>query len=136
MGIKKDVRILCVDDYENVRLLLVKNLKENGFTGEIVTAVDGKDAFDKMLQHYQDDQAFDLVISDFVMPEMTGLELLKQIRSNFLFENLPVLMLTSEADKDTVMDCLSAGASNYLLKPWKVDDLLSKIDTCWKKHHK
>ena len=136
MNIKQDINILCVDDYENIRILLIRDLKSAGFTGQIQTAIHGIDALEKLNQNHKDDQPFDFVISDCMMPEMKGLELLMAIRSNPNFKDLPVLMLTSDSDKETVMDCLKHGASSYLLKPWKKDELLDKLEICWKKHHK
>jgi two-component system chemotaxis response regulator CheY len=70
-----------------------------------------------------------------MMPGGSGLDLLKFVRSNPRFQKLPFLLLTTENDKDTIMQAIKLGVSAYLLKPWIHGELVAKIEACWKKHY-
>jgi len=116
------IKILVVDDFATMRRILRNILKQIGFTN-ISEADDGTTALEAMSK-----TQFDLVISDWNMPKMTGLELLKNIRSSSEFKEIPVLMVTAEAQKQNVIEAVKAGVSNYVVKPFTADAIIEKIE--------
>lgn len=125
---------LIIDDYTSMRSLLKSNLKELGFQ-KISEAEDGNKAYTVLMDKQENNEAVDFIICDVVMPECDGIQFLKRVRGNELFQKIPILMLTSESDRKTVISTISAGATNYLLKPWNLDVLGEKIAFCWSKAH-
>jgi len=118
------MKILVVDDFATMRRIVKNILKQIGFTN-ISEADDGVTALEAMSK-----TQFDLVISDWNMPKMTGIELLKKVRSTPEFKDLPFLMVTAEAQKQNVIEAVQAGVSNYVVKPFTADaisDNLNKI---------
>ena len=88
---------------------------------------DGRDALSKLKHHTGDYKRFDLVICDWMMPSMTGVELLEVMRKDPSLRELPFLMLTAEGEVDSVNRAIKSGASDYLLKPFTAKSLESKI---------
>lgn len=122
MPYDKKMRILVVDDFGTSRKIVKNILKKLGYEN-IVEAEDGKDAFEKLSQG-----GFDFIITDWNMPVVSGLDLLKKVRGDDRFKNIPVLMVTAEAEKDQVLEAVKAGASNYVVKPFTPDALKEKLD--------
>ena len=91
---------------------------------EVLHASNGQDGL-KLLREFHED--ISLVILDFNMPGANGLEILKEIKGDPVIKNTPVMMLTSDADPNLVMDFIKAGATNYLNKPFTQEDLMSRI---------
>ncbi|MBW8077403.1 MAG: chemotaxis protein CheY [Gallionella sp.] len=123
MGIES-TRFLVVDDFSTMRRIVRNLLKELGFTN-VQEAEDGVDALAKLRA-----AEFDFVVSDWNMPNMTGLELLKEIRKDARLKHLPVLMVTAEAKKENIIEAAQAGASGYVVKPFTagtLDEKLKKI---------
>ena len=123
MGIE-DTRFLVVDDFSTMRRIVRNLLKELGFVN-VQEAEDGVDALVKLRA-----AEFDFVVSDWNMPNMTGLELLKQIRADAKLKHLPVLMVTAEAKKENIIEAAQSGASGYVVKPFTaatLDEKLKKI---------
>lgn len=112
---------LVVDDMEGMRRILTNSLNQMGIKN-VVTAVNGADAW-RVIQA----QPIDVVISDWNMPVMSGLELLKRIRASALYTNLPVLMMTAETERHQVQVAIEAGVSEYMVKPFNVAALEVKI---------
>jgi DNA-binding response OmpR family regulator len=119
--------ILVVDDEENNRDILARRLCKDGFA--VTTAVDGKSAI-KTLER----ERFDLILLDFMMPEMDGLQVLKQMKHNATCANTPVIMCTAVGDKETVVRCIQAGATDYMLKPIDYPAALVRINRCLSQH--
>ncbi len=121
MTVDKNMPILIVDDYSTMRRIVKNLLKQLGFdnTDE---AVDGTDALSK-LQSKQ----FALVISDWNMQPMTGLELLKLVRADEKLKNIPFIMVTAESKPENVMVAKQAGVSNYIVKPFNAETLKTKL---------
>jgi len=118
------MRFLVVDDFSTMRRIVRNLLKELGHT-EVEEAEDGNTA----LARLKGDK-FDFVVSDWNMPNMTGLELLKAVRADAALKHLPVLMITAEAKKENIVEAAQAGASGYIVKPFTaatLDEKLSKI---------
>ena len=117
----KHIKILVVDDFATMRKVIRNLLKQVGYEN-IVEAEDGVIAL-KILKS----QKIDLVISDWNMPNMTGLELLKAVRSDEDLKSTPFLMVTAEALQDNVIAAVKAGVSNYIVKPFTAEVLNDKI---------
>lgn len=115
------IKVLIVDDFATMRRILKNILKKIGFT-HILEADDGSNAL-KLLEK----EKVDLVISDWNMPKMTGLEFLKAVRSNTAFKDLPFLMVTAEAQKQNIIEAVQAGVSNYVVKPFTEEVITEKL---------
>jgi two-component system chemotaxis response regulator CheY len=123
MGIE-DTRFLVVDDFSTMRRIVRNLLKELGFIN-VKEAEDGVDALAKLRA-----ETFDFVVSDWNMPNMTGIELLRAIRADAKLKHLPVLMVTAEAKRENIIEAAQAGASGYVVKPFTaatLDEKLKKI---------
>ena len=118
----KDLTVLVVDDFATMRRIIRNILRDLGFQ-RILEAEDGTAAVD-ILQT----QKVDLIISDWNMPKMTGLELLKWVRSNEDTKDLPFLMVTAEAQKENVIEAVKAKVSNYIVKPFTAQTLAEKLE--------
>jgi two-component system chemotaxis response regulator CheY len=117
----KHIKVLVVDDFATMRKVIRNLLKQIGYEN-IVEAEDGVVAL-KLLKS----QKIDLVISDWNMPNMTGLELLKAVRADEDLKQTPFLMVTAEALQDNVVAAVKAGVSNYIVKPFTAETLNEKI---------
>jgi two-component system chemotaxis response regulator CheY len=123
MGIE-DTKFLVVDDFSTMRRIVRNLLKELGFAN-VQEAEDGVDALNKLRS-----EPFDFVVSDWNMPNMTGIDLLRAIRADNSLKHLPVLMVTAEAKKENIIEAAKAGASGYVVKPFTaatLDEKLKKI---------
>jgi two-component system, chemotaxis family, chemotaxis protein CheY len=118
----KDMKFLVVDDFSTMRRIIRNLLKELGFTN-VEEAEDGMAALAKLKGG-----GFDFVVSDWNMPNMTGIELLRAIRCDEALKNLPVLIVTAEAKKENIVEAAQAGASGYVVKPFTAVTLDEKIN--------
>jgi len=116
------MKILVVDDFATMRRIIKNILRQGGYKN-IVEADDGTTALPKLRT-----DTIDLVIADWNMPRMTGLDLLKAMRSDKALKDIPFLMVTAEARKDNIIEAIQCGASSYLVKPFTVETLSEKID--------
>lgn len=116
------IRILVVDDASFIRDMVKKHLRERIPGVEVFEAVDGNRALAAMKQ-----QAIDLVLSDWEMPNMSGEELLRTLRQQSDSTELPFVMVTSRGDRSHVVAAIEAGASDYLVKPFTPEELLRKV---------
>lgn len=117
-------KFLVVDDFSTMRRIVRNLLKELGYTN-VDEAEDGALALAKLRS-----EKYDFVVSDWNMPNMDGLEMLKNIRADATLSKLPVLMVTAEAKKENIIAAAQAGASGYVVKPFTaatLDEKLSKI---------
>ncbi len=124
MGIES-TRFLVVDDFSTMRRIVRNLLKELGFVN-VQEAEDGVEALRKL----RGGDMFDFVVSDWNMPNMTGIELLREIRKDPKLKHLPVLMVTAEAKRENIIEAAQAGASGYVVKPFTaatLDEKLKKI---------
>lgn len=122
MPAASDIRALVVDDQQTIRSLVRNGLKEIGLT-EIEDAVDGEDGLRVLMQH-----RINLIISDFNMPKLDGLGLLRAVRATPQFKSIGFIMLTGRADNDLVARAQQFGVNNYLVKPFTVTTLRAKIE--------
>lgn len=118
-----DKKVLVIDDSAVLRMILAKNLVEVGFQkSNIIESKDGEDGLDKLSV-----DKFDLVITDWYMPKIDGLEFVKMIKEKNHLKNIPLLMVTSEMDSKKELEAFRAGISAYIIKPFTANDLQSKI---------
>ena len=120
---RDDRFVLVVDDYGTMRRIMRNLLGQIGFV-HVEEAVDGSSALELLRG-----RNFDLVISDWNMEPMSGLELLKAVRADARFQHLPFIMITAANKADNVVAAKMAGVSNYIVKPFTADTLKRKIDT-------
>jgi two-component system chemotaxis response regulator CheY len=118
---KNNTKILVVDDFSSMRKMFRKLLSAIGFQ-HIVEARDAAEAIHR-LEH----DRFDLIFSDWNMPSMSGQELLEFVRSQDKLKDIPFIMITVQADKDTVTKARDGGVSQYLTKPFTAEDLGRKV---------
>ncbi|GBL04029.1 chemotaxis response regulator CheY [Glaciecola sp. KUL10] len=118
----KNMKILVVDDFSTMRRIIKNLLKDLGFTN-IQEADDGSTAL-PMLQNGD----FDFVVTDWNMPGMQGIDLLRAIRSDDSLKHLPVLMVTAEAKKEQIVAAAQAGVNGYVVKPFTAATLKEKLD--------
>jgi two-component system chemotaxis response regulator CheY len=116
------IKYLVVDDFSTMRRIVKNLLQELGYQN-IQEADDGKTAW-PMLQSGN----FDFVITDWNMPLMPGLDLLKAIRADEKLKTLPVLMVTAEAKREQIVEAVQAGVSGYVVKPFTAEILKQKLD--------
>ncbi len=115
------MKVLVVDDSAIMRRIMSGALSKAGVK-DIVEASDGKEAVDSITS----DEAISLVLMDWNMPNMTGIEALKKIRA--AGNKVPIVMVTTESEKDKVMEAIKSGANDYLAKPFGPKDLKEKLD--------
>ena len=120
-----DTKFLVVDDMATMRRIIKSLLTQLGYKN-IDEAEDGKEALNKLKS-----QKYDFVITDWNMPNMTGLELVQEIRKDPELKHLPVLMVTAEAKKENVIAAIKAGVNNYVVKPFTAETLKEKIEKVW-----
>ena len=119
-----NLKFLVVDDFSTMRRIVRNLLKELGFVN-VQEAEDGIDALNKLRGG-----DFEFVVSDWNMPNMTGIELLRAIRADATLKHLPVLMVTAEAKRENIIEAAQAGANGYVVKPFTagtLDEKLKKI---------
>lgn len=115
-------RYLIVDDSLTMRRIVINALKAIGYDN-VIEASDGKDAIAKLTS-----VGADFVITDWNMPEMSGLELTRWIRANQQFQHLPILMVTTRGNKEDVLEALQARVNSYIVKPFTPQGLKEKIE--------
>jgi len=119
---QKDLLILVVDDSPTMRRIICNTLERIGFENSI-EADNGKSALEQM-----EENEVELIITDWNMPVMNGLEFVTEIRGNQEYKELPILMVTTRGMKDDVLQAVHAGVNNYVVKPFTPETLESKID--------
>ena len=118
----RQLKVLVVDDFATMRKVIRNLLKQIGYEN-IVEAEDGVNAL-KVLKS----QKIDLVVSDWNMPNMTGLDLLKNVRGDEELKSIPFLMVTAEGQKENVIQAVQAGVSNYIVKPFTPETFNAKLE--------
>lgn len=121
MAVDLEMPVLIVDDYKTMLRIIRNLLKQIGFNN-VDEATDGESALEKMRE-----KQYGLVISDWNMEPMTGLELLQQVRADSDLEGTPFVMITAESKTDNVVAAKEAGVSNYIVKPFNAATLRNKL---------
>lgn len=122
MPANSNMKILVVDDFQTMRRIIRNYLRQLGFNN-VEEAEDGDVALAKLQE-----APFDFVITDWNMPKMTGIDLLKEIRAQDAFRTIPVLIITAEAEKENVVQAAQAGVNDYIVKPFTPEVLQAKIE--------
>ena len=123
MAVDMNMPILIVDDYKTMLRIIRNLLKQLGFDN-VDEATDGSAALHKLRE-----KPFSLVISDWNMEPMTGLQLLKEVRSDQKLKEMPFIMVTAESKTDNVIAAKAAGVSNYIVKPFNAATLKTKLSS-------
>jgi two-component system, chemotaxis family, chemotaxis protein CheY len=115
------MRVLVVDDFPTMRRIVKTLLRQLGYTN-VIEAEDGQAGLAKL-----QNEKVDLVLLDWNMPKMTGLELLKAIRADDALQHIPVVMITAEGRKEDVLEAVKAGVNNFVVKPFTAETLEEKL---------
>ena len=132
MALKANMKILVIDDMSTMRKIIKKMLNEVGFTN-LTEADDGATAWPMLQKAQEDGEPYEFVVSDWNMPIMSGLDLLKKVRDTEEFKHLPFLMITAESEQGNVVIAVKAGVSNFIVKPFSASTLKDKIDKIFNK---
>ena len=122
MAYDPNMRVLIVDDFSTMRRIVRNILRQLGFNN-VVEADDGTTAWDTIHR-----EKIDFIVSDWNMPKMTGIELLRKVRSSEQYADTPFLMVTAEAQQENIIEAVQAKVSNYIVKPFTADTMKQKID--------
>jgi two-component system chemotaxis response regulator CheY len=120
--VSKDMKFLVVDDYSTMRRIIKNLLHELGYAN-VTEADDGATALPMLKAG-----GYDFLITDWNMPGMAGLDLLKAVRADDALKKMPVLMLTAEAKREQIVEAAQAGVNGYVIKPFTAATLKEKID--------
>lgn len=121
MPIDTSIKVLVVDDFATMRRIVKGVLKQLGFT-DIIEAEDGNIALDELRK-----EKVGLIVSDWNMPNMTGLDLLKAVRGDSDLKSIPFIMVTAEGQKENVVEAVKSGVSNYIVKPFTPETFGEKL---------
>jgi len=132
MALKANMKILVIDDMATMRKIIKNMLGQIGFTN-IDEADDGATALPMIEGATSSGEPYEFIVSDWNMPQMTGLELLKTLRASDQYKALPFLMITAEAEQGNVVIAVKAGVSNFIVKPFSAQVLKEKIDKIFNK---
>jgi len=116
------MKTLVVDDFATMRKIVKNVLRQIDITN-VTEAENGKQAFEMLKK----DGDFELIVSDWIMPEMTGIEFLKVCKGDEEIRKIPFIMVTAEAQKDSVIEAIKGGVDNYIVKPFTPDKLQDAI---------
>ncbi len=122
MPIDPNIKILIVDDFSTMRKIIRNILTQLGFKN-ILEADDGTTALEILKK-----EKVDLIISDWNMPKMSGLELLKAVRSDENFKDIPFVMVTAEAQKENILEAIKYKVNQYIVKPFTPETLKEKLE--------
>ena len=117
-----NMKVLIVDDFATMRRILKNIMKQIGFS-DITEADNGKNAL-KVLKS----QKIDLILCDWNMPEMPGIEVLNTVRADDELKNTPFIMVTAEAQKENILEAVKAGVSSYVVKPFTAETVEQKLE--------
>ncbi len=127
-----DTKILVADDMPTIRELVKSQLRAMGYRN-LVEAGDGEQALAVVNKALEAGAPIELIISDWNMPNLTGLEFLKQIRASAKFAKMPFILLTSETERDQVTEAILAGVNQYIVKPFAAKAFEDKLRAVWMK---
>ncbi len=127
-----DTRIIVVDDMRTMRTIIRKVLTGMGFSN-VVDVEDGAKAWNAIKEAEAMREPFQLIVSDWTMPNLSGLDLLKKVRADAVLAKTPFLMVTAESDAAQVKEAILAGVNNYVTKPFTPDSIKLKIQAIYDK---
>ena len=127
-------KVLVVDDMAQIRDSVRRMLRDLKISN-IIEADNGQKGWDILIEQYTKGSPFDLVLSDWNMPLITGIEFLRKVRADQRIATMPFILLTSESDKAQVTDAILAGVSQYIVKPFTPKSIEEKLKSAWAKHN-
>ncbi|MGZ3690636.1 MAG: response regulator [Pseudobdellovibrio sp.] len=130
---ESNTKFLVVDDFSTMRKIVKKALSELGYTN-VIEAVDGRDALDKLNEALAKNEHFHFIISDWSMPKMQGIELLKACKQSPQLCHVPFILVTAESEQAQIIEAVKAGVSEYVVKPFSAQILKSKIEKVYQKN--
>jgi two-component system chemotaxis response regulator CheY len=125
-------KILVVDDFSTMRKIIIRELKTLGFSN-IDEADDGITAWPKIKTAQESGQPYGFIISDWNMPEMKGIDLLKSCKKEEKLKNIPFIMLTAESEQQCIDEAKASGAADFISKPFDASTLKVKLEEIWNK---
>lgn len=132
--IPKKTNFLAIDDIPTVIDLVAANLRQFGLESKVLLATSVKAAKNTLSKQEESGSPVQFIICDWNMPEETGLDMLKFIRKSEKYKNIPFIMLTTINEKDNIIEAIQCGVSDYIIKPWRPNDMLKKVNEAYKKH--
>lgn len=130
-----NTRFLVVDDFAMMRKIVKKILIDDLGYKNFQEGFNGKHAWELLLDQHSKGTPFDVVISDWNMPELMGVELLKKCRSHDHYKKIPFMLVTAESELSQIKEALSLGVSEYVLKPFTPAILKQKLENAYNKHN-
>lgn len=130
----ESLNILFVDDVTFYKSLLTSHLDALKIKYTIQYKTNVADGLKLLDESMSSDSPINFVISDFHMPGMSGLDLTKNIRDNTQYKNVPIMIMTSDSEKTNILNCITAGADAYVIKPWEIEQLVEGLNLALKKH--
>jgi len=128
-----EIKILVVDDMLVMRKMVINYLEMLGYTST-VEAGSGSKALSLLKDSVKEDNGFNLIISDWSMPGLSGLELLKKVRADEMLKDIPFIMLTAEAETKSLSEAVTEKVSNYITKPFTKKDFEAVLKYTYRKH--
>ena len=117
--------VLIVDDSSSMRAVIKKTIKVSGFNvGQFLTAADGRDALEVLKEEW-----VDLVLTDINMPNMSGMELLEEMKEDEILKTIPVVMVTTEGSEKIMQKSMALGANGFIKKPFKPEDIRNALNS-------
>ena len=129
-----DTKFLVVDDFATMRKIIKKVLNELGYTN-VEESDDGKNALPIIHAAHDAGKPFQFVISDWNMPGMQGIDLLKACKADPRFKTMPFMLVTAESEQKHILEAAKAGVSDYVVKPFNSATLKAKMERVWAKHN-
>lgn len=129
-----DTKFLVVDDFATMRKIIKKVLNELGYTN-VEESDDGKNALPVIHAAHDAGKPFQFVISDWNMPGMQGIDLLKACKADPRFQSMPFMLVTAESEQKHILEAAKAGVSDYVVKPFNSATLKAKMERVWAKHN-
>ncbi len=129
-----NTKFLVVDDFSTMRKIIKKVLDEIGYKN-VVEAVDGRNALEVIANSFKTGEPVQFIISDWNMPNMQGIELLRACKENPQYKTVPFMLVTAESEQAQIIEAAKAGVSEYVVKPFNAATLKAKIERVYNKTH-
>ncbi len=129
-----NTKFLVVDDFSTMRKIIKKVLDEIGYKN-VVEAVDGRNALEVIANSFKTGEPVQFIISDWNMPNMQGIELLRACKENPQYKTVPFMLVTAESEQAQIIEAAKAGVSEYVVKPFNAATLKAKIERVYTKTH-
>ncbi len=130
----ENTKFLVVDDFATMRKIVKKVLTQLGYKN-IEEADDGNTAWPMIKDAHSNGNPYDIIISDWNMPGMTGVDLLKNVRGDANLKEMPFVMVTAESEQKNIVEAVKAGVSDYIVKPFNANTLKTKLEALYSKHN-